>query len=107
MFKYYVLTATAALIFFGLKFLLETFVKANEKKKAWIGKGFSLLLAVVFSLRYLSGRIALVDTRGLNLFSPFGIDGKAMALTAFSTLTTWATFAAYTLLITYPFFISF
>ncbi|MBQ8284573.1 MAG: YwaF family protein [Clostridia bacterium] len=104
MLKYYVLTATAALVFFGLKFLLETFVKADQEKKTWIGKGFSLLLAVFFALRYLSGEIALLDTRGLNLFSPFGIDGKARALTGFSTFTTWGTFAAYTLLVTYPFF---
>ncbi len=101
---YYLLTAGATGVLLGLYFVLNKFLKIEESKKIWISKSFSLLLALVFALRYLSGEIALVNTRGLNIHSPFGTDGTAIALTLFSSFTIWATFVAYTLLITYPFY---
>ncbi len=99
---YYFFAAGAAVVFIIGYVLADKFIKADEKKKSWLPKGFSLGLAVVFALRYLSGNIALTDTVGLNVNSPFGRDGQL--LTIFSVFALWATFTAYTLLVTYPFF---
>lgn len=104
MFKYYLIAACAALLFFGLYFLLEKTIKASDEKKSWILKGFSLLLAVVFAIRYLAGDVALQETHGLNVHSPFGTSGGAIALTLLSLFLIWATYAVNTLLVTYPFF---
>ncbi len=104
MFTYYLLAAGAALLFFGVYFLLEKTIKASEEKKSWISKGFSLALAAIFAVRYLAGDVALETTRGLNINSPFGKDGGAIVLMVLSLLLIWATYAVNTLLVTYPFF---
>ncbi|MBQ8295546.1 MAG: YwaF family protein [Clostridia bacterium] len=101
---YYLLAAGITLALVGLYLLLRKYIHATDEGKSWILKGFSLGFAVFFALRYLSGEIALVSTRGLNIHSPFGTDDRAIALTVFSLFCVWATFAAYALLATYPFF---
>lgn len=101
---YYVLAALAAGMFFAGYFFLEKRIKAQPHKKEWITKGFSLMVAILFVLRYLAGDIALVSTRGLNVYSPFGTSGAAIALTVFSTFAFWFTIAANVLVTTYPFY---
>ena len=49
----------------------------------------------------LSRKVALVDTVGLNVRSPFGVEG--VLLTAFAMVMIWLTFTSHTLLVTYPF----
>ena len=106
---YYILAAVAAPIFFGIYFVLNKFIKASEEKKSWIFKGMALIFAVLFALRFLSGEIVMIDTISLNIRSPFdAIYGKGtpevITYTVFSLFCIWFTFAAYTLLVTYPFF---
>ena len=102
MFIYYLLAAGAAVVFSVLYFIADKYIKAGDQKKSWFLKGISLGLALFFGLRYLSGTVALIDTEGLNIRSPFGVDGQAT--TVFALFSIWATFAANVLLTTYPFF---
>ena len=99
---YYLIAAVAAVVFSVGIILADKLIKTDEKKKSWILKVASLSLAVLFALRYLSGKIVLTDTFGLNINSPFGRDGQL--LTLFSVFALWATFASVTLLATYGFF---
>ena len=99
---YYLLAAGAAALFVAGYFIADKLIKTDEKKKSWILKSASILLAVIFALRYLSGKIVLTDTVGLNINSPFGRDGQL--LTLFSVLTIWATFTSHSILTTYGFF---
>ncbi len=102
MVAYYLLAAGAVALFAAGYFLADKLIKTDEKKKSWILKSASVLLAVLFALRYLSGEIVLTETVGLNINSPFGRDGQL--LTLFSVFTIWATFTAHTILTTYGFF---
>ncbi len=99
---YYVLAVGTAVVFPILYFLADKYVKGSERAKAWFLKGVGLLLALFFGLRYLSGTVAFIETVGLNIRSPFGVEGQAK--TVFALFCIWATFAANALLTTYPFF---
>jgi hypothetical protein len=102
MFSYY-LIATVALAVFTISLLaIEKFFKTDENGKAWIFKGASLVLSLIFGIRLFGGKNVLTDTIGLNVNSPFGRDGQL--LTALSVVFLWLTFTAHTLLTTYPFF---
>ena len=91
----------AVMIALGISgyFHVKKFTKMHPSK---ILKGAGLILMLVFTVRYLGGIIALRETIGLNINSPFGATGQINAF--YSTLILWATFPAFALLSTYPFF---
>ena len=98
---YYLIAAGVAVLFVGLLILLDKTVK-NFKAREWILKGFALLFTLMFVCRYLSDTIAIKRTIGLNIFSPFGINGQTE--TVFCLFMFWLTVASIVLLQTYPFF---
>ena len=95
---YIILVAMLALGVSGY-FLLKKYTKWQSPQ---ILKGAGLVLALIFLIRYLSGMIVLRGTIGLNINSPFGANGQEQ--TFYSVLLLWATFSAFVLLITYPFY---
>ena len=102
MVTYYLLAVLMAAVFAIGYVLANKYLKCSESKKSWVLKGASLLFAILFAVRYLCNEIALTNTRGLNIHSPFGYEGQAV--TVFATFTVWLTFAAAVLLFTYPFY---
>ncbi len=96
---YYIILAVGFALALTGYFLVKKYTKIQPPK---LLKAAGLILALVFSVRYLSGVIALRNTIGLNINSPFGANGQMK--TFFSTLILWATFVVFALLITYPFF---
>ena len=101
MILFYVLTfAVFALGFVALYCADKKWIK-NDNAKWWLVKGVALTMSVVCALRMLSKEVALVNTVGLNIHSPFGVNG--ILLTAFSMVMIWLTFTSHTLLVTYPF----
>ena len=99
---YYLLILGTFAIFAGIFFVLNKVFATKDCVYVWIFRGLSLALGVFFLLRYFSNTIVLVDTKGLNINSPFGVNGGA--LTAFSTVMIWFTFSAQLLLFTYGFY---
>ena len=98
---YYIIPVAVAVFMVGIFLLTEKMVK-NENARAWIFRGMTLLFVAAFVVRYLSARMAMMETVGLNIRSPFGITGQNE--TAFTLFTIWFTFAAVVLLQTYAFF---
>jgi ABC-2 type transport system ATP-binding protein len=98
---YYVIAIAVAIFFVGLYLLLDKFVK-NEKAKPWVLRGLALLFTVIFICRYLSAHPKIKSTIGLNIFSPFGIEGQTE--TVFCLFMFWLTVASVVLLQTYPFY---
>ena len=70
--------------------------KFNERQLA------ALLYTLFFTLRFLSAKIALLQTIGLNIYSPFGAQGSAK--TFMSAILIWLIFTVQVILSTYPFF---
>ena len=62
----------------------------------------ALVYTVLFTVRFLGGRIALRETEGLNIYSPFGAQGSSQAF--MSAVLIWLIFVVQVLLSTYPFF---
>ena len=98
---YYILPAAVAALLVAVFITAEKTIK-NKKVKEWIFKGLTLLFLVAFVTRYLSAKMVMINTVGLNIRSPFGIHGQTK--TVFTLLTIWVTFAAAVLLQTYAFF---
>ena len=98
---YYIIAACATVFFIGLYIVLDKFVK-NEKAKSWILKGLALLFTLMFVCRYLSDTIAIKRTVGINIWSPFGVNGQVE--TIFTLFMFWLTCMSIVLLQTYPFF---
>ena len=103
MVTYYLLAVVTAAVFAIGYVLANKYLKCSEGKRSWVLKGASLLFAILFAIRYLCNEIALTNTRGLNIHSPFGYEGQAV--TVFATFSVWFTFAAAVLLFTYPFYL--
>ena len=103
---YYIISAIIAFLVVGLyflaNFLLGKYFKNKPELKKILLKGLCLLFTVAFFLRYLSSNMVIKNTVGLNIHSPFGINGQKQ--TAFCVFTIWFTIAAVVLLQTYGFF---
>lgn len=100
--SYYLLALGTFAVFAVAFLILNKQFASKDVVRAWLYRGLSLFLGAFFALRYLSNPIVLIDTVGLNINSPFGING--VGLTAFSTIMIWLTFAAQLLLFTYGFY---
>ena len=98
---YYVIAICVAAFLVGVMVLLDKVVK-SEKIKHYILIGFCALFTIAFVCRYLSDTVAIKKTIGLNIFSPFGINGQTE--TVFCLFTFWVTVAAIVVLETYPYF---
>ena len=98
----YYLLGLGTFAVFTIIFLVLRKLMAKSCVRAWIFRVLSLSLGVFFVLRYFSNPVFLIDTKGLNINSPFGVKGSA--LTAFSTVAIWLTFSAQLLLFTYGFY---
>ena len=99
---YYAIALMAFALFLGGFFYAEKKLITTDKARDWLWRGLSMALSFIFTLRILSKRIALIDTVGLNIRSPFGVEG--VALTAFCMLTLWLTFTGHVLLATYGYY---
>ena len=62
----------------------------------------ALIYSALFFVRFLGGQPLIQDTLGLNVYSPFGPQGAAMA--ALSVILFWLIYAVQLAAITYPFF---
>lgn len=82
---------------FGLYYLLKKFNNKQEK----ILKIISLVLIGITTFRYLSGDAAIEETRGLNMYSPFG---DSIVKTILGLIQIWFTYASILLIALYPFF---
>ena len=96
---YYLLIAGLALVVFTA--LQVVISKKLNNKADLISKVLSLLLVVLFTVRYLGDEILIRETVGLTTKSPFGENG---ALSLISVLVIWMLIASEILLFTYPFF---
>ncbi|MBR1867761.1 MAG: YwaF family protein [Clostridia bacterium] len=76
--------------------------KKGINENGRIEKIFALVLFCLFFVRYMGGRDKIIDTVGLNVRSPFGVEGQAK--TFLSVILLWFGFASITLMTTYPFF---
>lgn len=103
MMTYYLMTAGSILLFSLFTLLMDKKLNNTPSKQAWLFKGIAIALSLVFGVRCMSRVVALLDmdTYGLNVNSPFGVNGFATLVCA---LLLWATFAVHTLLVTYPFY---
>ena len=82
---------------FGLKFLLKKF----EIKKDLILKVVSVSLFVLMFIRYMMGDVAIAETRGLNMYSPFGDN---IFNTMIGLILIWVTYGSILLITLYSFF---
>ena len=82
---------------FGLKFLLKKF----ENKKDLILKVVSVSLFVLMFVRYMMGDVAIAETRGLNMYSPFGDN---VFNTMVGLILIWVTYGSILLITLYSFF---
>ncbi|MBR5987720.1 MAG: hypothetical protein IK037_04045, partial [Clostridia bacterium] len=98
---YYIIPAVVAVALVALFITAEKTIK-NKTVKDWIFKGITLLFAAAFIVRYMSAKMVMMSTVGLNIHSPFGITGQTE--TVFTLLTIWVTLGAVVLLQTYAFF---
>ena len=96
---YYLLIAGLALVVFTA--LQVVISKKLNNKADLVSNVLSLLLVVLFTVRYLGDEILIRETVGLTTKSPFGENG---ALSLISVLVIWMLIASEILLFTYPFF---
>jgi len=98
-FIYYLVAAlTAVGVFFALYYWRDkSFIKRFTNRQL-----VALLYTALFAVRLIGGRIALQNTVGLNIQSPFGAQGSAQAF--MSAMLLWFIFTMQVLLSTYPFF---
>ena len=85
---YYIIPAVVAVALVALFITAEKTIK-NKTVKDWIFKGITLLFAAAFIVRYMSAKMVMMSTVGLNIRSPFGITGQTE--TVFTLLTIWVT----------------
>ena len=99
-FIYYLIALLFAGCIFAFLFL--------TKKKDIFGERLTnrqliaLLYTVLFVIRSLGGRYRIIETLGLNVYSPFGPHGSMNTL--ISVILLWLIYAVMLALITYPFF---
>ena len=99
---YYGIAAALALVTAGIQIFFAKHKKITDGKKALIFKITAYIFMAVFVVRYLGGQIVLKNTFGLNVYSPFGVDGQFKTL--LSVVVLWLSCTAFVLLATYPFF---
>ena len=99
---YYGIAVLFAALAAALQVVVRKHQKVSEKAREITLKVFIYVFMAVFALRHLCGKVVLTETIGLNLYSPFGIDGQAK--TFFATLSLWGAVPAFILAATYPFF---
>ncbi len=99
---YYGIAAVVAALASSLQVVVRKHPKVSEKARGITLKVFVYVFMAIFAVRNLCGQVVLTETIGLNLYSPFGIDGQAK--TFFATLAIWAAVPAFVLSATYPFF---
>ncbi len=103
---YYLISALVAIFAAAIYFLSERFfgknVKDVKKYRIMLLRGFCLLFTAVFVARYLSSTMVMRKTVGINIRSPFGINGQTQ--TVFCVFMIWFTYASVVLLQTYGFF---
>ncbi len=99
---YYGIAAGIAALASALQIVVRKHKKISEKAQGITLKVFLYVFMAVFALRNLGGQVALTETFGLNVHSPFGADGQVK--TFFSTIALWAVVPAFVLTATYPFF---
>ena len=99
---YYGIAAGVAVLASAFQIVIRKHKNVSEKAQGWSLKIILYLFMVIFVLRNLCESFALVATYGLNMYSPFGIDGQVKTL--FATLSLWSAVTAFILTATYPFF---
>ena len=97
-----VLYYLAALFAAGGVFAALYFVKGKQLWRFNERQIVALVYTALFTLRFIGGRIALRQTIGLNIYSPFGAQGGAQAF--MSAMLIWFIFTVQVILSTYPFF---
>ncbi len=97
---YYIVIGFAVSVLACALLLITNKKGINENGR--IEKIFALILFCLFFVRYMGGRDKLIDTIGLNIRSPFGVNGQSKTL--LSVILMWFGFASITLMTTYPFF---
>ena len=100
---YYGIAAAAAVLASTIQIAVRKNRKMTEKAQGWALKIMLYLFMAIFTLRNIGGvRVALTETIGLNINSPFGVNGQVKTL--ISTLALWAGIPAFVLTVTYPSF---
>lgn len=98
MLLYYVLIPLMSILLgISLFFILKKF----ENKKSLILKIISVVLFFIIFVRYIMAEPNIVRVRGLNMYSPFGLDVMS---TIIGLLLTWFTYAVVFMTVLYPFF---
>ena len=117
---YYVLAAVTAVLFSGALVGAKVWAAKREEVLAngeneklnkilsWISfdnvaKVLGVLLAAAFYIRYMSGKVVIRETIGLNIYSPFP-DKRDLLSPFIAMLLLWFTYAAVIATMTYPFF---
>ena len=99
---YYGIAAGVAALASAFQVVIRKNKKISEKAQSWALRIALYLFMAIFALRNLLGKVVLTETFGLNIYSPFGIDGQVKTL--FSTLALWGMVPAFILIVTYPSF---
>ena len=99
---YYGIAAGVAALASAFQVVIRKNKKISEKAQSWSLRIALYLFMAIFALRNLLGKVVLTETFGLNIYSPFGIDGQVKTL--FSTLALWGMVPAFILIVTYPSF---
>ena len=104
---YYLISAACGIFVAGIYMLIYNLIDNKRSKnaagaKVWLLRALCLLFTAVFILRYLSSEMLMRKTVGLNIRSPFGVNGQVQ--TVFCLIMTWFTFTSVVLLQTYGFF---
>lgn len=99
---HYLITAGAAIAFSVVYWWLVKRKKISDENKTRLQKGMAIGLVVFSALCFLCGEVALTQTVGLNIHSPFGKRG--ILLTVYSVFALWAGLASNLVLVTYAFF---
>jgi len=99
---YYGIAAGVAVLATALQLVLRKNKSINEKTQGLCLKIFLYAFMVIFAVRNLAGQVVLTQTFGLNVHSPFGINGQKETL--LSMMVIWGVIPAFILTVTYPFF---
>ena len=81
---YYGIAAGVAALASAFQVVIRKNKKISEKAQSWSLRIALYLFMAIFALRNLLGKVVLTETFGLNIYSPFGIDGQVKTL--FATL---------------------
>ena len=99
---YYGIAAGVAALASILQVAIRKNKTVGEKARGVFAKIAAYALMAIFAVRFLCKTSALLDTFGLNIHSPFGVDGQGKTFLALMAI--WGAVVAFLLAVTYPFF---